>query len=77
MKSREGSVLERIRERLGRNIFIQALPYALLISFLTFSGMFAGYFFFSGPSKFVISILLSLMGFATGVVISYMIVMKF
>lgn len=68
----------KLKEKIKRNIFLQALPYALLISSLTALGLFGGFFIgkgFNGSvSGFLFSLFFSFIGFFSGIAISYIIV---
>ncbi|MHC1579436.1 MAG: hypothetical protein ACXQTZ_02120 [Candidatus Alkanophagales archaeon] len=67
----------RLRRRARENVFLQALPYAVLISSLTITGMFFGYGLASGRGetlRALIAFSLSMLGFASGVIVSYIVV---
>ncbi len=68
----------KMKEKLKGNIFFQALPFAFLISTLTFLGLFGGYALGKGlessAAGFVLSVSFSFLGFFAGLLISYTIV---
>lgn len=76
-REEEGNFLRKLWRRARENIFLQALPYAALISSLTIIGMFFGYELAAGCSEMLralIAFSLSMLGFVSGVIISYIIV---
>ena len=81
-KSKGGNEVEglfkKIKEGIKRNVFLQALPYAILISSLTIVGLFGGYSIGKGLgggiAGFILSLSFSFLGFFVGLFISYLIV---
>ncbi|MHC1635193.1 MAG: hypothetical protein ACXQTS_01025 [Candidatus Methanospirareceae archaeon] len=68
---------EEIRDRIRKNIYLQALPYALFISSLTFIGLLVGFSFgkkIGEMESFLFSLFFSLVAFFSAVAISYAIV---
>ncbi|MCK4475977.1 MAG: hypothetical protein KAU16_04545 [Methanophagales archaeon] len=68
----------KIKEKLKGNILFHALPFAILISALTITGLFGGFALgkglWSSIAGFAFSLFFSLLGFFFGLFISYLIV---
>ncbi|MBC8521188.1 MAG: hypothetical protein H8D26_04260 [Methanomicrobia archaeon] len=68
----------KIKEKLKGNIFFIALPYTILISALTITGLFSGFALGnrvgSSVAGFSFSLSFSFLGFFLGFLISYLIV---
>ncbi len=67
-----------MKEKLKNNVFLQALPYTLLISALTILGLFGGFELGKGSGNsitgFAFSLFFSFFGFFLGLLVSYLIV---
>ena len=66
-----------LSKRLRENVFLRALPYALLISGLTIMGLFLGFILamsqgYSELLCFLLSLTLSFLGFFFALLISYL-----
>lgn len=77
----EGGLFEKIKGKFRTNILFQALPYTILISALTITGLFGGFALgnrwgSSNIAGFAFSLSFSLLGFFLGFLISYLIVKK-
>jgi len=76
-EGREGNFLRELWRKARENIFLLALPYAVLISSLTIIGMFFGYELAVGRSEMLralIAFSLSMLGIVSGVISSYIVV---
>ncbi len=74
----EEGLFGKIKEKFRTNIFFHALPFAILISVFTITGLFGGFALGKGLvssiAGFAFSLSFSLIGFFFGLVLSYLIV---
>lgn len=67
-----------LKDKIKENIILQALPYAVLISFLTIIGLFGGFIVGRGIggdiTGFLFALSFSMLGFFAGLLISYTII---
>ena len=74
----EEGLFGKIKEKFRTNIFFNALPFAILISMFTITGLFGGFMLGKGLgssiASFAFSLSFSLFGFFLGLLLSYLIV---
>jgi hypothetical protein len=70
----------KLKEKLKGNLFFQALPFAFLISALTFIGLFGGFTLGKGwggsVGGFALAALFSFLGFFLGLLASYVLMKR-